>query len=1141
MAIVNGTSNNDTLNGTSSADTLTGYGGNDSISALDGNDVAYGGAGADSIYGGVGNDTLTGEAGNDLVDGGTGADQLTGGQGLDTFYGGADNDIIIGDGQWYSSVASVGIVPTTLTVTNNADGPIIVGHWDLLGNWQQDAVLQAGQSITINTFIGFNFVLRDMDQYYLEWIDVDGTTNVTYGPNLADLIYGGDGADTIIAQYGNDTVYGGTGNDTVTLGDGNDVFGDWSTDETGNDTVYGGAGNDSIISGAGDDIVYGDAGADTLSGQHGNDTLYGGTGADIFQITDDHEGDTIFGGADFDSIYFSNFTSTQGVTVTFTGSGAGTYDYVGTIGAGTFSEIEVISGTEYADTINAAASSASELLSGAGGNDSITGGSGNDALYGGTGNDTILGNAGADTVDGGTGNDSLSGGLGDDTFYGGDGDDTMAGGAGADSFFGGTGLDIVDYSASGSAVAVNLELGTASGGDAAGDVYGGGVDGIIGSAFNDTLTGANAESTLAGDVYTTYIDGGAGDDLIDGGGGGDTLIGGTGSDTISGGDGNDSITAGDQNDVIYAGYGNDTLFGGAGNDVLQGQWDNDLQYGGTGSDSFQLTDASGVDTIIGGEDVGDVDVVQFIGTTAVSVTYTGTEAGTYAFSAPSSASGTFSEIEAFTGGDGNDTLNAALSSGPVTISGGAGDDSITGGSGADSLFGGAGADTIVGGAGNDSLSGGADADKFAIGDGAGTDTIDGGDTGLDADWLVFDGSVGVSVTYTGDAAGTYTSASGSAGQFTEIENIEGGAGDDTINASASTTVVNLQGGGGNDSLIGGSNSDSLTGGTGDDTLQGGAGVDTLIGGAGSDVFVLTNGGGFDFLSDFDMGLVGTKTTDQLDVSTLTNASGDPVTWRDVVVTDTNGDGTGSAILTCPNAESIILSGVTPSQVDGKQELASIGIPCFVAGTLLASPQGWRAVETLKQGDVVLDWQGQARRVIWSGGRTLTEKDLKARPGLLPVRIAAESLGNRSDVLISPQHAVMMDLDGRETVLVRAKHLAEFGKGSFRVAQGVKSVAYHHILLDQHAALNVQGAAMESMYPGKQAMAALSWRVRKDIASIIRKERRLSSVIPLATGELAAAYGKRVSRLLGGRDVRQALQDGSLRAIDVTAVSTRQVA
>lgn len=82
------------------------------------------------------------------------------------------------------------------------------------------------------------------------------------------------------------------------------------------------------------------------------------------------------------------------------------------------------------------------------------------------------------------------------------------------------------------------------------------------------------------------------------------------------------------------------------------------------------------------------------------------------------------------------------------------------------------------------------------------------------------------------------------GALAAAASIKGGAGDDTLNASAvtsSTVAVTIDGGAGNDTLTGGAGNDTLTGGAGGDTLTGGTGVDKLTGGAGKDIFAFAAG------------------------------------------------------------------------------------------------------------------------------------------------------------------------------------------------------------------------------------------------------------------------------------------------------------
>lgn len=202
--------------------------GDDTIFSGTGADIVRGEDGNDFIYGEAGNDTLSGNKGDDLLSGDSGADILTGGQGSDTISGGLDNDMILGDGQSYavSSYASAfSILPTTLSVTNSADGPISLWWIDQLGNLQFYQTIQPGDTVNQSTFVGHNWLLRDENNYFLELIEVNGTTSVTYGAeSLNDSLDGGEGADTLMGQFGDDTITGGLGNDQLTGGSGNDTF-----------------------------------------------------------------------------------------------------------------------------------------------------------------------------------------------------------------------------------------------------------------------------------------------------------------------------------------------------------------------------------------------------------------------------------------------------------------------------------------------------------------------------------------------------------------------------------------------------------------------------------------------------------------------------------------------------------------------------------------------------------------------------------------------------------------------------------------------------------------------------------------------------------------------------------------------------
>lgn len=351
--------------------------------------------------------------------------------------------------------------------------------------------------------------------------------------------------------------------------------------------------------------------------------------------------------------------------------------------------------------------------------------------------------------------------------------------------------------------------------------------------------------------------------------------------------------------------------------------------------------------------------------------------------------------------------------------------------------------------------------------------------------------------------------------------LSGDAGDDSLLGEAQDDQLyggtgndSLDGGADNDRLYGGSGTDGLCGGSGNDTLAGGAGDDSLTGGAGNDYFAFDSGGGHDLVSDFDMSLGGGHTADQLDVLDLRNADGSPVRLWDITVSD---DGCGQALLRFPGGESVVLGGVSPAQVAQQGMLHSMGVPCFAAGTRILTPRGERLVEDIVVGDLVTTAAGQALPVLWHGQRRID--DLATQPQNQPIRLAAGGFGNRRDLLLSPQHGVYLP---QAAALIRARHLVGISP-RVRVAKGIQSISYHHLLLSKHSLLLAEGAMVESFYPGAMALAALSitdrTAVRAAILALCPLGVANTSAERSAAPSLTTLYGPRCVPLLPGAAAR----------------------
>ena len=146
-------------------------------------------------------------------------------------------------------------------------------------------------------------------------------------------------------------------------------------------------------------------------------------------------------------------------------------------------------------------------------------------------------------------------------------------------------------------------------------------------------------------------------------------------------------------------------------------------------------------------------------------------------------------------------------------------------------------------------------------------------------------------------------------------------------------------------------------------------------------------------------------------------------------------------------------------------------PCFVAGTMILMPEGERPVEELRRGDEVVTASMETRRIIWVGGRKLPAFSFKRNPEIRPIRIAAGAIGNDRDLIVSPQHRILVTgthaevFFGVPEVLVPAKGLLNGDRVHFCDTES--GIAYYHILLEAHDVLWANGVPAESLYLGDQ--------------------------------------------------------------------------
>ena len=144
--------------------------------------------------------------------------------------------------------------------------------------------------------------------------------------------------------------------------------------------------------------------------------------------------------------------------------------------------------------------------------------------------------------------------------------------------------------------------------------------------------------------------------------------------------------------------------------------------------------------------------------------------------------------------------------------------------------------------------------------------------------------------------------------------------------------------------------------------------------------------------------------------------------------------------------------------------------CFTAGTRIATPEGWRTVEALVPGDMVLTLDAGAQPVLWCARRRSAGQGRQA-----PLRIEPGVLGNHRAVCLSPQHRLLLggplvrQSFGAAGVLAPVRHL----EAAAGIAPCPGAVHYHHFLLPSHQVVLADGLLAESMYPGPEALSGLS--------------------------------------------------------------------
>ena len=131
--------------------------------------------------------------------------------------------------------------------------------------------------------------------------------------------------------------------------------------------------------------------------------------------------------------------------------------------------------------------------------------------------------------------------------------------------------------------------------------------------------------------------------------------------------------------------------------------------------------------------------------------------------------------------------------------------------------------------------------------------------------------------------------------------------------------------------------------------------------------------------------------------------------------------------------------------------------CFMAGTMIRTPEGEAPIETLKRGDLVLTADGEAKPVVWLGRQTIVSRFADPIRNW-PIRVLAGAMADNvpcRDLLVSLDHALLV-----EDVLIHAGALVN-GTSIQRECQVPEKFVYYHVELEDHSLILAENVPAET--------------------------------------------------------------------------------
>jgi hypothetical protein len=137
--------------------------------------------------------------------------------------------------------------------------------------------------------------------------------------------------------------------------------------------------------------------------------------------------------------------------------------------------------------------------------------------------------------------------------------------------------------------------------------------------------------------------------------------------------------------------------------------------------------------------------------------------------------------------------------------------------------------------------------------------------------------------------------------------------------------------------------------------------------------------------------------------------------------------------------------------------------CFLKGTRISTPWGYRSVQELQIGDEV-NTLGGRKAIKWIGYNKFTKEEGRVWPdSVTPIRVARFAIDEHSprrDLYLSPLHCLFFN-----EAFIPVKYLVNGTSVAQRAPLDMSEIEYYHVDLETHEVIYGEGALVESFFDG----------------------------------------------------------------------------